>query len=138
MVVCAVKYVTRTWFIRNNIHRYHIVRFCVRDVNECRNLCLNIKERMYFNASFVLTELSPLKDTQTKWDSGWVERVDIAILLEDIIYPQLASLCHHVECKVLKDAIVSLLIGLGQITTSYSLAHTKVVTLWLMSLKCSY
>ena len=62
--------------------------------------------------------------------------IDVPVQLEDVVYPLLAGLVHHVEGEVFEDPIVPVLVGSGQGRLGHGLgAHPHVIALRLMSLQ---
>lgn len=82
---------------------------------------------------FALAELGPPEDRQAKRYRGRVEHIDVPVQFEDVVYPLLAGLIHHVEGEVLEDPIVPVLVGPCQGCLGHGLgAHSHVIALRLV------
>jgi hypothetical protein len=66
LVVSTVKYVVRACFVGDFAHCFGIVRRCRGYMKECRDLCFYIIQGMYLDAAFLLSELRPPENFQTK------------------------------------------------------------------------
>ena len=54
VVVASVEDVERVFFVRDNVHRIHVIDLPFRDVEECRNGSLKVVQRMHFDTAFPL------------------------------------------------------------------------------------
>lgn len=70
-VVTAVEDVERVLFIRDGVHRLHVVHPGFRDVEERRDRGLKVVQRMEFDSAFslVLPKDGPFEGPQAKFDS---------------------------------------------------------------------
>ena len=64
----------------------------------------------------MLAKLCPPKDTQTEINGRGVESINVATKLEDVGSSFLACFGNQVVCVFLKDAVVSIAVGIGQIS----------------------
>lgn len=85
-------------------------------MEESRNLRLHIVKRVHLDTTFVLTELCPPEDTQTEVNGCGVESINVSTKLENVGSSFLARFSNQVVCVFLKDAVVSIAIGIGQIS----------------------
>ena len=78
------------------------------------HLCLQVIENVSLDTAFLLAELRPPEHRQAERYRRRVECIDLASELEDICCPFLPGLRHHIEGKLLKDAVVAIPIGRSQ------------------------
>ena len=105
---------------------------CWGDVDEGRDLSLDIVHRVDFDAAFGGAELRPFEHAQAQVDGGRVERIDVAVKLEDVGDPPTSRFVYHAVGEVLEDAEVPVLVGLGQVASCSLLSETEPVTLLVM------
>ena len=89
---------------------------------------------MYLDTALMLAELSPPKHIQAQRYGRGVESIDISVKLEDICSPFASGLTDKVVCILLEDAVVTVGIGLAQITPGHMLAKSKMIALLVMCL----
>ena len=79
-------------------------------------MCLtsNFLGAVHLDTTFLLAELRPPEHRQAERYRSRVECIDLVSELEYVRSPLLPGLRHHVESKLLKDAIVAVLVGCGQ------------------------
>ena len=100
------------------------------------HLCLQVIENVNLDTAFLLVEFRPPEHRQTERYRREVECIDLASELEDVCCPFHPDLLHHVEGKLLKDAVVAILIGRSQRRLGDGLSpQTEVETLGLMGFK---
>ena len=133
LIVSTVKYVVRTCFVRYFTHCFGIVSRCSSYMKEGRNLCFYIVQGMYLDAAFLLSELCPLENFQTKVYRGWIESIYIAFKFEDVNAVLLSHLAYKIESIFLEYAVVSILICSCKGWFRYILTHAQVVTFGVMS-----
>ena len=105
-------------------------------MEERRHRSLQVVEEVYLHAALPLAELGPPEDRQAERYRGRIERIDVSVQLEDVLYPLLAGQGHHVEGEVLEDPIVPVLVGSGQGCLGHGLgAHSHVIALRLVGLQ---
>lgn len=81
---------------------------------ECRHLCLQVIKDVSLDTTLLLAELRPPEHRQTERYRRGVKCIDLASGLEYVRRPFLPGLLHHAESKLLKDAVVAVLVGCGQ------------------------
>lgn len=79
---------------------------------------------MYLDATLMFAEFSPPEDIQAQRDGRGIESIDVTVKLEDIRSPLASGLTDKVVCILLEDAIVTVGIGLAQITSGHMLAKS--------------
>ena len=99
-----------------------------------RNLSLQVIQGMYLDTTLVLAELSPPEDIQAQRDGRGIESIDVAVKLEDFCSPFASGLTDKVVCILLEDAIVTVGIGLAQITSGHMFAKSEMIALLVMCL----
>ena len=105
----------------------------LRDKEEGRHRSLQVVEEVYLNAALPLAELGPPEHRQAKRYRGRVERIEVPVQLEDVLYPLPAGQGHYVEGVVLEDPIVPVLVSSGQGCLGHWLgAHSHVIALRLV------
>ena len=98
----------------NFLHSLGIIDGGCGDVVEGRHLCLQVIEDVSLDTTFLLTKFRPLEHRQTERYRRRVECIYLASELECVRCPLLPGLRHHVEGKLLEDAIVTVLVGCSQ------------------------
>lgn len=91
---------------------------------------------MHLDASFLLSEQSPLKGAQAQINCRRIKGIDISVKLEDIDYPTPLSFCYDLVGKLLEDAVIALGVGIRKSTLGSMLAKSKVIRLRCVSLSC--
>lgn len=109
-----------------------------RDVDKGRNLGLDIVHRVDLDATLSGPEFGPFEHAQAQVDGGRVERIGVALKLEDVRAPFPSGLVYHVAGEVLEDTAVSALVGLGLVAPRDMLPHSEKVTLAVMGFQCDY
>ena len=132
VVVAAVEDVERSRLVGYHVHRLHIVNRRRGDVDEGRYLGLDIVHRVDLDTAFGGAELCPLEHAHAQVDGGRVERIDVAVKLEDVGDPPPPRFVYHAVGEVLEDAEVPVLVGLGQVASCGLLPETESVTLLVM------
>ena len=91
-----------------------------------------IAQRVDLDTAFGGAELRPLEHAHAQVDGGRVERIDVAVKLEDVGDPPPPRFVYHAVGEVLEDAEVPVLVGLGQVASCGLLPETESVTLLVM------
>ena len=133
VVVASVEDVERSRLVGYHVHRLHVVYRSWSDVDEGRNLGLDFVHRVDLDAAFGGAEFRPFEHAQAQVDCGRVERIDVAVKLEDVGDPSPPRFVYHTVSEVLEDAEVPVLVGLGQVASCGLLSETEPVTFLVMS-----
>ena len=80
-----------------------------------RNLGFDIVHRVDFDAALLGSEFGPFEHAQAQVDGGRVERIDVAVKLEDVRTPLSFGLVDYAVGEVLEDSAVPALVGLGKV-----------------------
>ena len=107
-------------------------------MEECWYLGLNVVESMYFNTTLMFAKLCPPEYVQTQIYRRRVECIDIAVQFEDVNGAFTPSFINKKINKILKDAIVSILICSGKITLCHVITKSYVITFLLVSIGSYY
>ena len=107
---------------------------CGRNMEERRDLCLNVVQRMDLHPSLLSPEQSPFKDAQAEIDRRRVKCVDVAAQFEDFGSPTLLCFSNDFVCELLEDVVVPTGIGLRQVALRGRLPKDEVIGLRLVSL----
>ena len=73
------------------------------------------------------TEFGPFKYRQARVDGGRIEGIDMMVKLENLLDSFLACLVNHIKCKLLEDAVITLLVSFAKVTSSYRFAHSEMI-----------
>ncbi len=131
VVISLVKDVERKRLIRNVIHSLHIMDFGFRNVNVCRYLGHDVKQRVNLDSAFSLPEVSPLKQTQTEVNRRGVEGIELSVQFELPVKPLPLSEPNHIG-KLLKDPVIPVGVGTCNIAQlDITVPKTEMVTLAL-------
>ena len=114
--VASVKDIACQRLICEPVHSVDIMHVGIGNPVEHRNLRDDIHLRMNFDARLRTSELSPAKERHAEVDSRRVHGIEPAVQLKLSCNPSLLRKEHHVESKLLKDAIVSEVVDLGKRT----------------------
>ena len=112
--VASVKHIARQRLVREPVHRVDIVHLGIGDSVENRNLRDDINLSMDPDARLCAPELCPSEYGHTEVNSRRVDGIESPMKLE--LFRDASGLGnrHHVESELLKDAMVSEHVGLGQ------------------------
>ena len=125
--VSLVKYVVGSLFIRDFIHRTLVMHLSFGDVNERRNIRLNLIERMHLDARFCVTELCPPEDTQAKIYGSRVEGKRLSFYLKVFVDSLLSRNVYHMVGKLFEDTRLASFVDLCEIASRYVLAKAKMI-----------
>lgn len=114
--VTSVKDIASQRFVCEPVHCIDIMHVGIGDSIENRNLCDNIHLSMDFDAGLSASELCPSKKRHTEVNSRRVHSIELAVQFK--LSSDSSLLCeeHHVEGKLLKDAVVPEVVSLGKRT----------------------
>ena len=110
--VASVKDIAGQCLVCEPVHRVDIMHVGVGDPVEHRYLRNDVNLRMNLDARLRAPELCPPKYRHTEVDGRGVDGVESAVQLKLLCNPPLLCKRYHVEGKLLKDAVVSELVGL--------------------------
>ena len=113
--VSLVEDVERKRLVRNVIHRIHIMDFGFRNMNVGRYLGHHVKQRVDFDSSLGLPEVSPLEQAQTEVDSRGVEGIELSVQDELPVKPLTLCKVDHVAGELLEDPVVPVGIGISDV-----------------------
>lgn len=132
VVISFVKDIERIRLIWYLIHCLHIVKFCFRNVNVCRNLSDYIKQCMHFDSALGLSEVCPLEKTHTKVYRRRIKRIELSVEFKRSCDSLALSKVNHIVGKLLKDLVISVGVSIRQIAKLYvSATETEMVALIL-------
>ena len=114
VVVASVEYIVSVCLIGDFLHSLGVIDRGCGDVVEGRYLCLQVIEDMSLDTTFLLAKLRPSEHRQAERYRRRVECIHLASEPEYVRCPPLPGLRHHVESKLLKDTIVTVLVGSSQ------------------------
>ena len=135
VVIPLVEDVERKRLIRNVIHRFHIMDLSFRNVNVGRYLGHYVKQRVDFDSSLGLSEVSPLKQTQAEVDSCGVEGIESSMQLELPVKPFTLSESDHMVGELLEDPVIPVGIGISDVAQlDIAASKTEMVALTLDSI----
>ena len=114
--VASIKDIACQRLICEPVHSVDVMYIGIGNPVEHRNLCDDIHLRVDFDARLRTSELRPAKERHAEVDSRRVHGIEPAVQLKLSCNPSLLRKEHHVESKLLKDAIVSEVVDLGKRT----------------------
>ena len=114
--IASVKDIARQRLVCEPVHGVDVMHVGVGNPVEYGNLRDDIHLRMDFDARLRTSELRPTKERHAEVDSRRVHGIEPAVQLKLSCNPPLLRKEHHVEGKLLKDAIVSEIVDLGKRT----------------------
>ena len=130
--VSLVEDVERKRLVRNVIHRIHIMDFSFRNMNVGRYLGHHVKQRVDFDSSLGLPEVSPLEQTQTEVDRCRVEGIELSMQDELPVKPLTLCEIDHMAGELLEDPVIPVGIGIGDVTQlDIAAPKTEMVALTL-------
>ena len=103
-------------------------------MKEGRNLSFQVIQGMYLDTTLMLAELSPPEDIQAQRDGRGIKSINVTVKFEDVCSSFASGLTDKVVCILLEDAIVTVGIGLAQITSGHVLAKSEMIALLVMCL----
>ena len=125
--VASIKDIASQRFVCEPVHRIDIMYVGIGDSVENRNLCDDIQLSVDFDARLRTSELRPFKERHTEVNSRRVHSKEPAVQLK--LFGDSSLLCeeHHVEGKLLKDAVVPEVVSLGKRTlVDWCLSESEV------------
>ena len=132
VIVPFVKDAEGIRFIRNVIHRIHIMNFSFRDMNIGRDLCHNVKQRVNFYTSLSFSKECPLEQTQTEVNGCGIKRIELSVQDELPVKPFGLCKVDHIVSELFEYLVISVGIGVSDIAKLYvSSTKTEMVTLIL-------
>ena len=114
--VASVKDIARQWFICEPVHSIDIMHIGIGDSVEYGNLRDDVHLSVNLDARLRASELRPCKERHAEVDSRRVHGIESSVQLKISGNPSLLRKEHHVEGKLLKDAVVLEVVSLGQRT----------------------
>lgn len=129
VIVCAVEDVERVLLVRDYIHRFCVVLSGGRDMEERRDLGLNIIQCMKLYPAFLLPEQGPLKYVETKVNRSGVKGIHLSSEFEYLDRPALLGVCHNAIGEILEYAAVPVIVRFRQVASCGSLAEAQVKSL---------
>lgn len=111
--VASIKYIAGKWLIRNPIHRVDIMDFCIGDSIEYGYLRNDINLSMDYTR-LCGSEFSPFEYRHAKVDGRGIHSIEPAMQFELFRDTFRLGNCHHIEGKLLEDAVVFKKISLRQ------------------------
>lgn len=127
VVVSTVKDIVSTCFTGHFIHCFGIVDGCRRDMEEGRNLCFQVIERMKLYATLMLAEPCPPEHIKAQGYCRGVEGIDVSVKPEDVRLPFTPCLTNEVVGILLKDTVVAVHVCLGKVAPCYMPAKTEMI-----------
>ena len=112
--VSPVKDIARQRLVCEPVHSIDIMHVGIGDTIEHGNLRDNIHLSMDLDARLRGSELRPSKERHAEVDGRGVHGIESAVQLKLFGNPLLLRKEHHVEGKLLKDAVVSEVVSLGK------------------------
>ena len=129
VVVASVEHVESALLVWYLVHGVHVVDRSLRDVEERRDLGLQVVKRVDLDPSLRPSEAGPLVNAQAKVHGGRVEGVNVASKFEHVVDPLGTGLADHVVGVFLEDAVVPAGVGLRQVAECYALSKAQVIAL---------
>ena len=112
--VASVKHIARQRLVCEPVHRVDIVHLGTGDSVENGNLRDDINLSMDSDTRLCASELCPSEYRHAEIDSRGVDGIEPAMKLELLRDSSGLGNRHHVESELLKDTMVSEIVGLGQ------------------------
>ena len=112
--VASVKDIACQWFICEPVHSIDIVHVGIGDSVEYGNLRDDIHLSVDLDARLRASELRPCKERHAEVDSRGIHGIESAVQLKLSGNPSLLRKEHHVEGKLLKDAVIPEIVSLGK------------------------
>ena len=112
--VASVKDIARQRLVCEPVHSIDIMHVGIGDSVEYGNFCDDVHLSVDLDARLRTPKLRPGKERHTKVDSCGVHGIESAVQLKLSGNPPLLRKEHHMEGKLLKDAVVSEVVSLGK------------------------
>lgn len=115
--VPSIKDIAGQWFVCEPIHSVDIVNIGIGDSIEYGNLSNDVNLSVYLNTRLRASKLCPAKERHTEVNGSRINSIKSAMKFKLSRNPSLLCEGHHVDGKLLKDAIVSEIVSLGKRTS---------------------
>ena len=112
--VASVKDIACLRLVRKPVHSIDIMHVCIGDSVEHGNLRDDIHLSVDLDARLRASELRPAKERHAEVDSCGIHGIESSVQLKLFGNPSLLRKEHHVEGKLLKDAVVPEVVSLGK------------------------
>ena len=112
--ISSVKHIAGQRFVSEPVHGVDIVNLGIGDAVEHGNLRDDVDLRVNLDTRLCAAELRPLEHGHTEVDGGRVDGVEPAVQFKLSCNSLGLGNGHHVEGKLLKDAVLSEAIGFGK------------------------
>ena len=112
--VASVKDIAGQSLVCEPVHRVDIVNFGIGNPVKYRNLCDDVNLSVNLDARLRAPELCPPEHRHTKVDGSGVDGIELAMQLKLFRDSLGLGLGHHVEGKLLEDAVVSEVVSFGK------------------------
>ena len=110
----SVKHIAGQRLVCEPVHGVDIVNLGIGDAVEHRYLRDDVDLRVNLDARLGAAKLCPLEHRHTEVDGGRVDGIEPAVQLKLPCNPFGLGNRHHVKCELLKDPVVSEVVGLGK------------------------
>ena len=112
--ISSVKHIAGQRLVSEPVHGVDIMDLRIGDAVEHGNLRDDVDLRVNLDSRLCASELRPFEHGHTEVDGGRVDGIEPAVQFKISCNPLGLGNGHHVEGKLLKDAVVSEAIGLGK------------------------
>ena len=112
--ISSVKHIAGQRLVSEPVHGVDIMDLRISDAVEHGNLRDDVDLRVNLDARLGAAELRPLEHRHTEVDGGRVDGIEPAVQFKLSRNPLGLGNGHHVEGKLLKDPVVSEIVGLGK------------------------
>ena len=102
---------------------------CLDNVNERRNIRLNLVERMHLDARLGSAKLCPPEDAQAKIDGGRIEGKHLPFYLKLFVDSLSSRYVYHMVGKLFENTRFSSFVDFCEIASRYVLAKAKMIGL---------
>lgn len=131
--VASIKHIAGKRLIRKPIHRVDIMDFCIGDSIEHRYLGDDINLSMNSDSRLCGSEFSPFEYRHAKVNGRGIHSIKPTMQLELFRNAFRLTNCHHIESKLLEDAMVSEKVGLRQqLSVDWPMTETEMFRLLTM------
>lgn len=131
VVVCPVKHIEGTRFVWDSIHPVDIMELCLRNMKDRRNLSFQVKQGVNLDSTFRPPEMSPFINTEAEVNCRRIKGIDLSSEFEDVIQPHPLSDANRVISELFKDARISGVVCLGEVTAGNIPTQSEGVELLL-------
>ena len=112
--ISPVKHIAGQWFVREPVHGVDIMNLGIGDAVEHGYLRNDVNLRVDLDARLCAAEFRPPEHGHAEVDGGRVNGVEPAMQFKLSCNPLGLGKGHHVEGKLLKDSMISEIVGLGK------------------------